>query len=660
MTAEDSPHVLPEANPSYTGRGYGPLLSHDAQEVTSPLQLDSVLDSEAEAAAKQDVPSSDGKNSSSLHVLAEPESSLRDDDDRRVLLDNREGAGTATLATASDHQDHAQVQKEEKDEGKDDAPRPDEVGNKASSGPFEYSGRTDWTETTTAADYTPEVDSNGTGKTSLTQSTKDSEPEKPVEPAAENPNTLVGLPPPARPHTLLRSMTRVKEDALKKLIVIPEYLGTGMASAIAEAETRYEEGPVQLSAKEAPAKPILVFINAKSGGRLGPELEALLVELIDSNQVYDLSKCKPVQVLRYGLGYLEEAANAGDDCARATRNNLRIMVAGGDGTVGWVLSSVAEIEQKEGFEVPPVGVIPLGTGNDLSRSFHWGGSYTRCTRGSVRRYLVKAAEASVTSLDSWQVVVSPAPSRSDVPLKLPHCMREQHHIPLEDTEKQDYPAEVSPKFEGTFYNYFSVGMDAQVAYGFHHLRDEAPWLARGRISNQLVYSGYGCVQGWFCTPCSSAPRARGIRHCLKIKVIRPEGSGEWEDVELPPGVRAVVVLNLQNYAGGRNPWGHPSANRQKQEGFVEAKPDDGILEIVGLRDGWHTAVVLLELLTAYRLAQAIAVRLEMGGNRERAYCQMDGEPWQQPIGTADDEPAVVEIRRIPKPSIMLSRKKADV
>ncbi|KAL2654204.1 hypothetical protein R1flu_022332 [Riccia fluitans] len=667
MTAEDSPHVLPETNTSYTGQGYGPLLSDDTQGVTSPLQLDSVLNPEAEAAAKQDVPSSDVKNSSSLHVLAERGSSFRDDDDRRGVLDDQQGssesgAGTANFTNASDDQTRVPLREDERD----DAPSLDKLGDKASSAPFDYSGRTDKTEATTTSDYTTKVESTVTGKNSFTQTTVDSEasflPQKPLEneSAAEDPSLLADLPPPARPHMLFRSVTEFKEDALKKLIVIPDYLGKGMASAIESGDTSYEEGPNQHTAKEAPAKPIIIFINAKSGGRLGPELEALLVELVASNQVYDLSKCKPVQVLRCGLGYLEEAAKAGDDCAQSTRNNLRIMVAGGDGTVGWVLSSVAEVEPREGFEVPPVGVIPLGTGNDLSRSFRWGGSFTRCTRGSVRRFLVKAADANIRNLDSWQVVVKPAPSRSDVPLKLPHCMREQHHVPRDDAEKQNYPAEVSPSFEGTFYNYFSVGMDAQVAYGFHHLRDEAPWIARGRLSNQLVYSGYGCVQGWFCTSCSSAPRARGIRHCVKIKVIKPEGSGEWEDVELPPGVRAVVILNLQSYAGGRNPWGHPSVNRLKQEGFVEARPDDGILEIVGLRDGWHTAVVMLELLTAYRLAQATAVKLEMGGNRERAYLQMDGEPWQQPLATADDDPAVVEIRKTPNPSIMLCRKKAEV
>jgi len=87
-------------------------------------------------------------------------------------------------------------------------------------------------------------------------------------------------------------------------------------------------------------------------------------------------------------------------------------------------------------------------------------------------------------------------------------------------------------YKGVFYNYLSIGMDAQVAYGFHHLRDEKPYLAQGPVANKLIYAGYSCTQGWFCTPCTASPQLRGLKNILRL-YIKKVNCSEWEQVQMP-------------------------------------------------------------------------------------------------------------------------------
>ncbi|XP_024193970.1 diacylglycerol kinase 4 isoform X1 [Rosa chinensis] len=460
---------------------------------------------------------------------------------------------------------------------------------------------------------------------------------------------------------------RIDKEDLKKKLLMPTYIRFAMRDSIRLKDRTAGESrlpgsrdlvavPSDGNGEEssAPEMPMVVFINPKSGGRHGPMLKERLQLLMGEEQVFDLSDVKPHEFVQYGLGCLERFAELGDKCAKECRQKIRVMVAGGDGTVGWVLGCLSEL-QKQGREpVPPVGIIPLGTGNDLSRSFGWGGSFPFAWKSAIKKTLFRATTGPICRLDSWNILIQ---MPDGAVLEPPHSLKLADECTLDEVvnlglEIQGRLPEKRTCYEGVFYNYFSIGMDAKVAYGFHHLRNEKPYLAQGPISNKLVYSGYSCTQGWFFTPCTSNPSLRGLKNILRMHVKKVNCS-EWEQIPVPSSVRAIVALNLHNYGSGRNPWGNLKPDYLEKKGFVEAHADDGLLEIFGLKQGWHASFVMVELISAKHIAQAAAIRLEVrGGEWRNAYMQMDGEPWKQPM---DEEfSTLVEIKRVPYQSPMIS------
>lgn len=82
--------------------------------------------------------------------------------------------------------------------------------------------------------------------------------------------------------------------------------------------------------------------------------------------------------------------------------SFRVLVCGGDGTVGWVLAALEETRRHLACPEPSVAILPLGTGNDLGRVLRWGAGYSGEDPFSV---LVSVDEADAVLMDRWTILL---------------------------------------------------------------------------------------------------------------------------------------------------------------------------------------------------------------------------------------------------------------
>ncbi|XP_033968241.1 diacylglycerol kinase iota isoform X1 [Pseudochaenichthys georgianus] len=265
-------------------------------------------------------------------------------------------------------------------------------------------------------------------------------------------------------------------------------------------------------------KPILVFVNPKSGGNQGFKVLQMFMWILNPRQVFDLSQ-----------GGLREAL----ELYRKVPN-LRILACGGDGTVGWILSALDELQMNP---QPPVAVLPLGTGNDLARTLNWGGGYTD---EPVSKVLCHVEDGSVVQLDRWNLLVEKGAAQ-----------------PEEGT--QNLPLNV-------FNNYFSLGFDAHVTLEFHESREANPEKFNSRFRNKMFYAGAAF----------SDFLQRSSRDLSKhVRVV-------CDGTDLTPKIQelkfqCIVFLNIPRYCAGTMPWGNTGDHRD----FEPQRHDDGCIEVIG-------------------------------------------------------------------------------
>jgi diacylglycerol kinase (ATP) len=213
----------------------------------------------------------------------------------------------------------------------------------------------------------------------------------------------------------------------------------------------------------------LVFVvNPKSGGRRGPWLLNRLPMRVAGERTMLLGEID----LNVLVASLQPSAG-----------RVALVSCGGDGTAAAVLEATWRFDPQAPI---PVGIIPLGTGNDLARVLGWHRGALDESR--LDHHLHGLLSAPVGHLDRW-VLHGPQGSRA-------------------------------------FGNYFSIGADARVAARFDALRRQQPWLARGPMANKALYGVAGLSEG------------------------SPPLQGMIDGLPLPSWGRSVVFANIPSYAGG--------------------------------------------------------------------------------------------------------------
>ncbi|XP_066930734.1 diacylglycerol kinase zeta-like isoform X2 [Clytia hemisphaerica] len=312
--------------------------------------------------------------------------------------------------------------------------------------------------------------------------------------------------------------------------------------------------------------PLIIFVNPKSGGNQGGRILEKYQYILNPRQVFDLSQGGP----KFALELYRKVPN------------LRILVCGGDGTAGWILSEIDKLR----IQPPPaVSILPLGTGNDLARFLGWGGGYMD---EPLSKILTHVEEGEVQRLDRWDIQVT--------------TNQEKTEERLED----DGLNSVSKLPLNVMNNYFSMGADADVCLEFHESREANPEKFNSRIKNLYFYGRkggetvikrkskdlYKCIDSLVCDGCDLTE---------KIKDLKP---------------LCLIFLNISSYSAGTSPWGNPSSDH-----YLPQSCDDGYLEIIGL-----TSRAMVTTQVGGHGVRIFQCRCAMLTTTTKISMQVDGEP----------------------------------
>jgi len=372
-------------------------------------------------------------------------------------------------------------------------------------------------------------------------------------------------------------------------------------------------------------RPLLVFVNLKSGPQVGASLKRQLLQLLHPMQVVELPREKPDAALRCFLSV----------------PHLRILVVGGDGTAGWVLSTLDTLREEHEaaaaaavasgqaptgavWRQPPVAIFPMGTGNDLARCLNWGGGVGELMQKSLPVLLGEVMDAAPSPLDRWNVTFTPvapprSPATASAHLKRVFARRSGSRSGKLAAAWGHYGSAGARPEVRVLNNYIGIGIDAKVALEFHHYRDRYPSWFQSQFGNKMWYTGVGGLD----------LMRRSCAQLYKRLTVLCDGV----EVQLPPDAEGLLVMNIGCHMGGVFMWetglpAHPihAPGGDRLTHCRKQCMHDEVLEVVAIGGVLHMGRLAVGLSRAQRLCQCSSVTIV---TKESLPMQIDGEPWTQ-------------------------------
>lgn len=148
-----------------------------------------------------------------------------------------------------------------------------------------------------------------------------------------------------------------------------------------------------------------------------------------------------------------------------------MIICGGDGTINWVLAHALKVGVD--LDKIAISILPIGTGNDFSRSTGWG--YKTITFGrknlqSLRRIVKLWNEADEDYYDLWDIEIK--------------TQKTGHFFDIKNQQQRKIEKNVLKR---SFTNYVGVGLDARIVYQVERNR------GRNAFFNKILYSIVGTL-----------------------------------------------------------------------------------------------------------------------------------------------------------------------